>query len=91
MSKVVMKLMTRLLCRFGRHRRLDVIQTFGAAQHIGCPDCGRQFGIHHGVRACVPWDGDFADMYRSFGHDVDGPLAKWQARRAAARDKAGAS
>lgn len=73
--------MRKIRCLIGWHRQLDVINTFGAAQHVGCPDCGRQFGIHHGIRAFVPWDADFADMYRSFGHDVDGPLARWNARR----------
>lgn len=73
----------KLLCKFGRHKRLDVIQTLGAAQHIGCPDCGKRFGIHHGERVIIPWDSDLAQMYRAFGHDVDAPLAKWEKYHAA--------
>jgi hypothetical protein len=76
-------ILRRLLCRFGWHKSLDVIQTFGAAQHVGCPDCGRQFGIHHSERACIPWDADLADMYTRFGFDIKGPLARWQAYRTA--------
>jgi hypothetical protein len=79
------KLVRGIRCRLGFHKVLDVIQTFGAAQHVGCPDCGRDFAIHHGVRAFLPWDAEFADMYRRFGHDVDGPLALWRAVRVGRR------
>lgn len=74
----------RLKCRMGWHPRLDIIQTFGAAQHIGCPYCGKELAIHHGVRAVVPWDSEFAEMYQRFGHDTDAETAKWQAYRRAA-------
>jgi len=72
------KLLTAIRCRIGWHKRLHVIQTFGSAQHIGCPDCGRQYGIHHGLRTVIRWDADLADLYRSMGHDVDGPLREWR-------------
>jgi hypothetical protein len=78
-----MGLLRHILCRFGHHRQLDVIQTFGSAQRIGCPDCGRQFGIHHGMRSIVPWDSDLEQMYRDFGHDTAAPVARWQAYRKA--------
>ena len=77
------KLLTRIRCRIGWHKCLDIINTFGSAQHIGCPDCGRQFGIHHDMRVVIPWDSALASMYESFGHDVKGPLAKWQKYRIA--------
>lgn len=77
-----MNLFRRIMCRLGNHRRLDVIQSFGAAEHIGCPDCGRELAIHHGVRTVIPWDGELAQMYRDFGHDVDAANAKWRAYRA---------
>lgn len=73
-----MKLTTKIRCRLGWHKRLDVIQSFGSAEHIGCPDCGKQMGIHHGVRTVVPWDADLQDMYERFGYDVEGPLATWR-------------
>lgn len=71
----------KFFCRFGWHKRLDVIQTFGSAQHIGCPDCGKQFAIHHGLRAFVPWNADFADLYQSMGYDIEGPAHRWAAER----------
>jgi len=77
------RLLKRFRCLIGWHKRLDVIQSFGSAQHIGCPDCGKQFGIHHGVRAVIHWDPDLADMYESMGYDVRGHLLKWQAYRSA--------
>ncbi|ASY64441.1 hypothetical protein SJ05684_c30170 [Sinorhizobium sojae CCBAU 05684] len=77
-----MKLIGRLRCRIGWHRRLDVIQSFGSAQHIGCPDCGKRFGIHHGIRSVVPWDADLHSMYEMMGYDVNGPLSRWERYRA---------
>jgi len=76
-----MSYLRKMLCRLGRHKQLDVIQTFGAAEHVGCPDCGRRYAIHHGLRTFLPWDGGFAQLYRDMGHDIDAPLAKWQAYR----------
>lgn len=61
------------------HSRLDVIQTFGAAQHIGCPYCKREFGIHHGMRAIIPWDSDVAEMYQFMGYDTETPTRRWRA------------
>ena len=74
-------LFKKLRCRIGMHQQLDVIQTFGSAQRIGCPDCGKTFGIHHGVRACIPWDAELEDMYRMFGHDTTAPFSRWDAYR----------
>ncbi|ASQ10196.1 hypothetical protein CDO22_17925 [Sinorhizobium meliloti] len=74
-------LIDKIRCRLSYHRRLDVIQSFGSAQHIGCPNCGKQLAIHHGIRVCIPWDADLKSMYEDFGYDVEGPLSKWQAYR----------
>lgn len=68
------------LCALTLHPRLEVIQTFGQAQHIGCPRCGRHYAIHHGLRMILPWDADFAKLYADMGYDVDRPLARWRAR-----------
>ena len=70
-----------LLCWFGFHGRMDVIQTFGSAEHIGCPSCGRRYAIHHGMKACIPWSDEAKSMYEAFGYDIDGPLAKWDSYR----------
>ena len=71
----------RLLCRLGRHYRLDVIQSFGAAKHIGCPDCGAQMGMHDGLRTVIPWDGELAQLYTDAGHPVAQATAQWLRRR----------
>ena len=76
-----MKPLTKIRCRLGWHKRLDVIQRFGAAEHIGCPDCGRRYAIHHGMKVCIPWDDEAKTMYEAFGHDVDGPLSRWNSYR----------
>lgn len=73
-----------LRCRIGWHSRLDVIQSFGSAQRIGCPHCGKQMGIHHGMRAVVPWDAEMADLYDRMGYETEAAHAKWQAYRRAA-------
>jgi len=72
----------KLRCSVAMHRRLDVIQSFGSAQHIGCPDCGREFGIHHGQKVVIPWDNDLAQIYKDFGcEDVDGHTRRWHEYR----------
>lgn len=74
----------RVRCRFGLHRRLDVIQSFGSAQRIGCPHCGKQMGIHHRMGAVVPWGAEFSDLYDLMGYETEAAHAKWQAYRRAA-------
>lgn len=81
-----MKLFRKILCRLGWHHGYDVIQTFGSAQHIGCPDCGKQFAIHHGMRAFVRWDQGFAELYQHMGYDIEGPTSRWQEYRRAIAD-----
>ncbi|GAA4108536.1 hypothetical protein ACFFTN_01150 [Aminobacter aganoensis] len=70
-------LIRRVLCRIGHHRQLDIIQTFRAAQHVGCPDCRRRYAIHHGLRTFVPWDSDFADLYEGMGYDTAHATNRW--------------
>lgn len=59
MGETIPGLWRKLMCRLGLHKSLDVIESFGAGQHIGCPYCGREFGIHHGMQVVVPWTGEF--------------------------------
>lgn len=68
----------RLLCKLGSHKRLDLIQSFGSGKHVGCPDCGRQYAMHDGLRAFVPWDDDFKSLYEGMGYDVDTHLSAWR-------------
>jgi len=70
----------KLLCRLGFHKRLQLIQSFGAAQHIGCPHCRREFGIHHGAQTVVAWDADLEEMYVFMGYDVVAARRAWLAR-----------
>lgn len=65
-------------CRLNLHPRLDVIQTFGSAQHIGCPHCRREFGIHHGMQAVIPWSPDLAELYQMMGYDTETPSLRWR-------------
>lgn len=69
----------RLMCRLGYHHSLNVIQSFGAAKHVGCPDCRREFGMHDGMRAFLPWDGDIEALYTDCGYDVPKYRAAWRA------------
>lgn len=73
-----MKLLQRLRCRLGFHGGLNVIQSFGSAEHIGCPRCGRQMGIHHGMRAVIPWESDLEQLYRDMGYDTAAAMGAWQ-------------
>lgn len=69
----------RLLCRLGFHGRLHTIQRFGAAAHVGCPDCRREFAMHDGLQAFLPWDGDFECLYADMGYDVADHRSRWLA------------
>lgn len=81
MGRLTLKARWRaIMCRLSRHRRYQVIQTFGAAQHVGCPDCRRTFAVHHGMRAWLPWDADFASLYDDMGYDTKAATRKWIAR-----------
>lgn len=68
----------KLMCRIGRHETLDVIQTFGVSQHIGCPHCGREFGINHNVLAIIPWDPSLEAMYRTIGYETRYAGDRWR-------------
>ena len=75
-----MKWLRRLLCKLDCHRVLHVIQSYGAAQHIGCPDCRRQMAIHHGMRAVLPWDSEIEQLYQDFGYDTYAATRQWYER-----------
>lgn len=71
--------MRRIGCHLGWHPCLDVIQSYGPAQHVGCPYCRREYGIHHGIEVIIPWDDKLSEMYRFLGYDIDGPTMRWRA------------
>ncbi len=78
MAERVRRLGRKLLCRLNLHRKLEVIQSFGTAQHIGCPDCGREYGIHHGERVVIPWTPELAELYECMGYDTALPSQRWR-------------
>lgn len=60
-----------LLCKRGHHKRLWYIQKFGAASHVGCPDCLREIAMHDGLRVAVPWNNEFEQLHKGCGYDVE--------------------
>lgn len=76
-----MGLWQRIRCKLSMHSRLDVIQSFGAGQHIGCPHCGREFAIHHGDQIVVPWDSSFDELYQMCGYDTEAASKRWRRAR----------
>jgi len=77
-----MEWLRKIKCRFAFHPRLDVIQTFGSAQHIGCPYCKREYGIHHGERVVIPWTPDLAELYDFMGYDTETASERWRRYKA---------
>lgn len=73
-----MKWLTRIKCKLNMHPKLMVIQTFGSAQHVGCPYCKKEYGIHHGMRAVIPWTPDLAELYQWMGYDTEGPSRRFR-------------
>ena len=57
-----------LLCRLLFHK-LVVVKGYdrGVSQKVRCIRCGKAFGIHYGVKAFVPWDGELEEMHRILG------------------------
>lgn len=72
-----MAFVQRIKCAFGLHP-LHVVHRFGAAALVACPACEREFGMHDGERAFVPWDGDFERLYVEMGYDIAGSRAEWK-------------
>jgi hypothetical protein len=56
-----------IMCFFGRHAFV-VRRKFSAhSRQVGCAHCHRLWGMNDDVRAFVPWDGSFEQMYRDIG------------------------
>ena len=57
-----------LMCRLFFHK-LVVVRgyDFGISRKVRCIRCGEAFGMHDGVKAFIPWDGELEDMYRVTG------------------------
>lgn len=82
MSRTLMNIGRRIVCRFGWHTRLSTIQAFKGhpSSHVGCPDCGAEFGMNDATKSFLPWDRDFETMYESFGFDVASARKAWRER-----------
>ncbi len=52
------------LCHVLFHR-LVIEREFGIARKVRCSRCGRAFGMHDGVKAFIPWDGELEELHRS--------------------------
>lgn len=76
-----MSMWLRIRCAIGLHKRLDLIQSFGSGKHVGCPDCGKQYGMHDGLRVIVPWGDQFNELYEFMGYDPQEATERWQASR----------
>lgn len=68
----------KVRCKLNMHPKLMVIQSFGSAQHIGCPYCKREYGIHHGERVVIPWDSELDELYGLMGYDTEGPSLRFR-------------
>lgn len=75
------ELIQSVKCRFWMHPRLDVIQSFGSALHIGCPYCKREYAMHQGMEVVVPWDDTFAVLYDLMGYDTETASVRWRRYR----------
>lgn len=59
--------MKRFLCAIFGHQYAS-IREFGYGQRmVGCVRCKSRWGMHDGVRALVPWDGELEQMYKDHG------------------------
>jgi hypothetical protein len=47
--------MGKLLCFLGSHDYRLIERISAHCDHIGCPRCGREWGINYSARALVPW------------------------------------
>lgn len=45
-----------LCCACGRHRLFIIGRCAPWADHVGCKDCRRQWGMNHDMRCILPWD-----------------------------------
>ena len=63
-------MLARLACLALGHR-LHVKQEFGRnARRVECLRCEREWAMHDPTRSFLPWDEDFAELYRVLGYKV---------------------
>jgi len=57
----------RLMCLVFGHQFAVVKEFYPDQRMVGCKRCCRIWAMHDGVRAFVPWDGDFTRLYSDRG------------------------
>lgn len=55
------------LCWLFGHKYRRIARVSASADKVGCSRCGREWGMHHGVRALVPWD-EVRELYAPDSH-----------------------
>lgn len=71
-----MRLLQRIKCRLGYHRLVVIGRCGLASDHIGCVDCGRQWGMNHSTRTIIPWR-EVSSFHRANGYNERAALYAW--------------
>lgn len=59
-----MKKLQRILCFIGLHKYYSIHKYSSSTEKLGCHNCNKEFGIHHGRKILVEWDQDMEDHYQ---------------------------
>jgi hypothetical protein len=82
-SDRLVTLWRKLCCKFGNHRYFIIGRCGIATDHVGCRDCGRQWGMNHDVRGFLPWS-EVSGFHIAHGYD---PVAALRARSSQERGR----
>ena len=58
-------MIARLCCLVFGHKYVVERLFSPIARKVGCTRCGSSWAMNDRVRAFVPWDGEFEDLYRT--------------------------
>ena len=59
-----MKFINQLLCALFRHRYVIEKRFSTSTRKIGCTRCDKKWAMNDDVRAFLPWDSDFDELYK---------------------------
>ena len=54
-------------CLIAGHRYVVTRRFSAVSRQVGCTRCHRLWAMNDNVRAFVPWDGEFEELYRFLG------------------------
>jgi hypothetical protein len=54
----------RILCALFRHRYIVEKRLSESCRKIGCTRCNKKWAMNDEVRAFLPWDSDFENLYK---------------------------